>query len=117
MDDRQFSSLEENLILIPSDVYSIEGIQELNSGIKGIDETNNDIKEEQSSLNQLEDISEQSIIDRVHKPLVQQSVGAKQSKLQFKCKVCGVQSTDLDWFTKHVVEHQQENLPSLDKDY
>ena len=28
-------------------------------------------------------------------------------------QVCDVQSTDLNWFTKHVAEHQQENLPSL----
>ena len=83
---------------------------------KGKNEPNKDIKDQQSSLNLLEDSCEKSnFSNKVHKPLVQQSVGAKQAKLQFECKVCGVQSEDLNWFTKHVAEHQQKNLPSLEE--
>ena len=141
-----------------SDVYSNEGVQELNSGIKEeqfeddtdiIDNSaHNDVKkekvklmEEKSDINcfefprihkmesesfnpdaleietkddLIEDSSEKSaFINKVHKQLIQQSVLAKQAKLQCKCKECGVQSTNLNWFAKHVAEHQQENLPSL----
>ena len=120
MDDCQLSSVEEKVVL-DTIVLSPSGL----ISNKGEKEPNNDIKEEQSSLNLLKDSCEKStFINKVHKPLVQQSVGAKQAKLQFKCEVCGVQSIDLNWFTKHVVEHKQEKLPSsegsvlkLHKDY
>ena len=96
----------DSIVLSPSGLFSN----------KEINEPSNDIKEEQSSLNPLQDSNEKStFINKVHKPEVQQSVGAKQAKLQFKCKVCGVQSTDLNWFTKHVAEHQQKNLPILEE--
>ena len=62
----------------------------------------------------IKDSSEKSaFINKVHNQLVQQSALAKQAKMQCKCKVCGVQSTNFNWFAKHVAEHQQENFPSL----
>ena len=75
---------------------------------------NSDALEIETKDDLIKDSSEKSaFINKVHKQLVQQSVLAKQAKLQCKCKVCGVQSTNLNWFAKHVAEHQRENLPSL----
>ena len=75
----------------------------------------------QSSLIPSEDsIKKSTFINNVHKQLVQQCFLTKQTKLHCKCKVCGVQSTDLNWFAKHVAEHKQdtkrsENLPSVEE--
>ena len=183
MESWQHSRFEEKvdldtIVLSPSDVYSNEGVQELNSGIKEeqfeddtdiIDNSaHNDVKtdkvklmEEKSDINCYEfprihemesesfnpdaleietkddlidepknlqsslipsedSIKKSTFINNVHKQLVQQCFLTKQTKLHCKCKVCGVQSTDLNWFAKHVAEHKQdtkrsENLPSVEE--
>ena len=43
----------------------------------------------------------------VQQQLMKHSMQNSHCNLQCKCKVCSVQSKDLNWFTKHVAKHKK----------